>query len=97
MSELEIRTQIYLSREQHEALKLRAAERSVSMAQIIREAVSDYIFENQEDDEIFDLDLYLGDPVWQIPELIQGLSPTPITDGSINHDDYLYGPADSEA
>ncbi len=34
-----IRTQISLTREQHERLKRRAAERGVSMSELIREAV----------------------------------------------------------
>ena len=34
---LEVRTQIYLDKVQHEALKQKAAEKSTSMAQIIRD------------------------------------------------------------
>jgi predicted transcriptional regulator len=39
----EVRTQIYLPREQHRALKRAAERHSVSMARLIRDAVADYL------------------------------------------------------
>ena len=92
MSEkLEVRTQIYLEKAQHEALKQKAAEKSTSMAQIIREAVAVYLAQTEtktEDD--FDWEAYKNDPIWNIPAIAQELGPSGITDGSINHDYYIY-------
>lgn len=87
MSTYEIRTQIYLEQAQHEALKQLAAEKSVSMAQLIREAVAAYIVQEQGD---FDLEAYMDDPLWQIPDIAEELGPSGFTDGSVNHDSYLY-------
>ena len=39
----EVRTQIYLPREQHRELKRTAERRSVSMAQLIREALAEFL------------------------------------------------------
>jgi hypothetical protein len=87
---LEVRTQIYLEKSQHEALKQKAAEKSTSMAQIIREAVAVYLAQSEEDDD-FDWEAYKNDPIWKIREIAEELGPSGIVDGSINHDHYLYG------
>ena len=87
---LEIRTQIYLDKAQHEALKQKAAQKSTSMAQIIREAVAVYLAQTDADDE-FDWETYKNDPIWKIREITEGLGPSGIPDGSVNHDHYLYG------
>ena len=87
---LEVRTQIYLERSQHEALKRKAAAKSTSMAQIIREAVAVYLAQADTDDD-FDWEAYKNDPLWKIREIAEELGPSGIPDGSINHDHYLYG------
>lgn len=90
MAEKEVRTQIYLERWQHEALKERAAEESVSMAHLIREAVTAYLVQREADEEDFDWEAYKNDPIWKIPEIAKELGPSGITDGSVNHDYYIY-------
>jgi hypothetical protein len=98
MSTYDIRTQIYLAQAQHEALKRMAAEKSVSMAQLIREAVAAYIAQEKNDqEEEFDLEAYLNDPIWKIPEIAEELGGSGLTDGSVNHDYYLYNTGISKA
>ena len=59
MSEM-IRTQIYLSSEQHEQLKARGKKTKKTMASLIREAVDTYLMEEEKqpvfpaDDPLFD-------------------------------------------
>jgi hypothetical protein len=43
MKVAEVRTQIYLSREQHRELQRAADMRSVSMAKVIRDALAEYL------------------------------------------------------
>ena len=88
MAEKEVRTQIYLERWQHEALKERAAEESVSMAHLIREAVTAYLAEARQ--ESIDWEAYMNDPIWRIREVVEELGPSGIEDGSVNHDYYIY-------
>lgn len=90
MATYDIRTQIYLGQEQHEALKKLAAEKSVSMAQVIREAVATYLLQAEAGEEDFDLEEYLNDPLWKIPEMAEELGPSGVSDGSVNHDYYIY-------
>ena len=87
---LEIRTQIYLEKTQHEALKQKAAQKSTSMAQIIREAVAVYLAQTDVDDD-FDWEAYKNNSIWKIREIAEELGPCGIPDGAINHDHYLYG------
>lgn len=91
MSTYDIRTQIYLAQAQHEALKQLATEKSVSMAQLIREAVAAYIVQEKAEQGDFDLEAYLNDPIWKIPDIAEELGDSGMTDGSVNHDYYLYG------
>jgi NAD-dependent DNA ligase len=86
---LEIRTQIYLDKAQHEALKQKAAEKATSMAQIIREAVAVYLAQTDLDED-FDLQAYLDDPVWKIPEVAQRFEGTGFPNAAENHDVYIY-------
>lgn len=86
---LEIRTQIYLDKAQHEALKQKAAQKSTSMAQIIREAVAVYLAQSEAEDD-FDLEAYLDDPVWKIPKVAQRFEGTGFPNAAENHDDYIY-------
>jgi hypothetical protein len=79
-----------LEQAQHEALKKLAADKSVSMAQLIREAVANYIVQAAAGEEDFDLEEYLNDPLWKIPEMAEELGPSGISDGSVNHDYYIY-------
>jgi hypothetical protein len=90
MANYEVRTQIYLEQEQHEALKQLASEKAVSMAQLIRDAVAAYIVQEKGEQEEFDLEAYLNDPLWQIPGLADELGPSGLTDASVNHDHYIY-------
>lgn len=91
MPKLEVRTQIYLEKAQHEALKQYAAVKDSSMAQIIREAVALYLVEIENEAGEFDSEAYENDPIWTIPEVAKQLGPSGFKDASVNHDHYLYG------
>jgi len=87
----EMRTQIYLSRDQHSELKRAAERRSVSMAEVIREALADYLDRQgtgapQGSERT--------DPAWAVAELAEriGGSGDPEADAS-RVDEELYGPA----
>lgn len=80
MSEM-IRTQIYLSPEQHEQLKMRGEQAQKTMASIIREAVDAYLLQ-EETPSIFPAD----DPLFDLIGMID----TEPEDASVNHDAYLY-------
>jgi predicted DNA-binding protein len=80
------RKQIYIEKEQDERLKRAAAERNVSEAKIIREAIDRYLvrlspppLKSMEDH-----------PLWKIVGIID--DPEAPTDGSENYDIHLYGP-----
>lgn len=81
-----VRTQIYLEADMYEWLKRRAKRENRPMAEQIREAVAQYkVAENQSEAEALPV-LSADDPIW---ELI-GSGESGITDGSVNHDKYIY-------
>ncbi len=88
-----VRTQIYLEPIQHKALKEIARARSVSMAQVVREAVAAYLGRDRKtalsDEE------YLSDPIWRLPEVGAAFDDSGCGDMAENHDAYLYGPEES--
>ena len=92
MSISEIRTQIYLERSQHKALKRLAHKRSISMAQVVREAVESYVTK-AELDEMTE-ESYMSDPAWSLPEVGERFEGTGRRDASANHDLLLYGEED---
>lgn len=93
-----ITTNIRLPKELYREVKQRALEDEKSLAQVIRESVAQYLVGQRS----LDLELALNpamddwenDPLWLI-----GTDATiaDITDGSINHDLYLYGPLSDTA
>lgn len=84
MEEKMVRTQVYLPRDIYEQLKERADKEGSSMASQIREALAQYIVEMKEEDRasVFTKD----DPIWDMI----GMAESGITDGSYNHDKYIY-------
>jgi hypothetical protein len=89
MAEYEVRTQIYLERTQHDALKRLAGEKSVSMAQLVREAVATYL-QNEEFGGELTPQAYFDDPIWKIPQIADELGPSGRSDASADHDKYIY-------
>lgn len=81
MSAHSIRTQIYLSREQHRRLKERAKKTHQSMATLIRTAIEQYL-QHQEAEKM----LSPNDPIFDII----GRGESDVTDLSVAHDKYLY-------
>ena len=93
-----VTTNIRLPKEMHRALKQRALDEEKSLAQIIRESVVQYLAsptgERTDEQEALRRAEFEADPLWLI-----GTDGTvaDVTDGSINHDYYLYGPLSDTA
>jgi len=85
MTEKMVRTQVYLPRNIYEQLKNRADDEGITMATQIREAVAQYVVEAEEEERkpkvIAD-----DDPIWDLIGCVK----SGITDGSVNHDKYIY-------
>ncbi len=90
----EVRTQIYLEREQHDALKQAAERREVSMAQVVREAVARYLVEEEGLGGGLDPETYLADPAWTLPEVAEGIGGSGSPDGASRLEEDLYGPVE---
>jgi len=72
-----LRTQIYLTEEQHEQLARLARDRGASMAHLIREAISEYLVHQRATTTSPWLDLI-------------GLGASGISDGALHHDRDIY-------
>lgn len=84
MDEKMVRTQVYLPRDIYNQLKHRADNEGLTMAYQIREALTQYVTESQT--AVAGHILTTDDPIW---DLI-GIGKSSITDGSVNHDKYIY-------
>jgi Arc/MetJ-type ribon-helix-helix transcriptional regulator len=73
-----VRTQIQLTEKQAEGLKRLAAERGVSMAELVRQSVQRLLEEREQDEK------------WQRLWTIVGKYRSNATDVAVNHDRYLY-------
>lgn len=93
-----VTTNIRLPKDVYRKIKHRALEEEKSLAQIIRESVVQYLTDSQvvarRLDEATTADDWENDPLWLI-----GTDATvaDVTDGSVNHDCYLYGPLSEAA
>lgn len=79
------RKQIYLEREQEKELERLAKRRGVSVSSLIREAVASYLAAHEPPV----LERIEDHPIWKIVGIVD--DPNAPTDGSVNHDYYLYG------
>lgn len=77
--EYKYRTQLYLDAEQYQFLKERAASYNISMAEVVRQLIA----KEQKQQEVIDP----GDPIFQLGQ--KHIS-TGRSDGSVNHDSYIY-------
>jgi hypothetical protein len=88
-----VTTNIRLPKDVYREVKRRALEEEKSLAQVIRESVAQYLAAPEEvlsrSEEFVMTDDWENDPLWLI-----GTDATvaDVTDGSVNHDLYLYGP-----
>lgn len=93
-----VTTNIRLPKDVYREIKHRALEEEKSLAQIIRESVAQYLAGNRSIEQTPPADSILdeweNDPLWLI-----GTDATiaDVTDGSVNHDLYLYGPLSNAA
>lgn len=87
----EVRTQIYLPREQHRELRRVAEERDSSMAQVVREAVDSYLAHLAGPRSLGD-EAFRDDPIWSLPQRARDFGSD---DAARDHDDLLYGPRES--
>lgn len=72
-----IRKQIYLEPGQNEQIKMLSTGRGKTEAEIIREAIDDYLLKEKK---------YVEDPL----DKLIGLVEAEINDGSLNHDQNIY-------
>ena len=84
MSEKMVRTQVYLPRDIYEQLKDRGERQGLTLAHQIREALVEYVADVVAEDEL--PILTADDPIWNIVGMVE----SGVTDGSINHDKYIY-------
>jgi hypothetical protein len=88
-----VTTNIRLPKEVYREIKRRALEEEKSLAQVVRESVVQYLTAPvgvmSRSEESAMTDDWESDPLWLI-----GTDATiaDVTDGSVNHDLYLYGP-----
>lgn len=87
-----ITTNIRLPKDLYRQAKRRALEEEKSLAQLIRESVAQYLTATTETET--GPKMWENDPLWLI-----GTDGTvaDVTDASMRHDDYLYGPLSDEA
>ncbi len=95
MAVSDVRTQIYLDREQHEALKRAAKERSISMAQVVREAVAVYLGDEPSSGVLADDHAYLNDSAWRLLDSARQIGGSGTSDGASRLEEELYGPVES--
>ena len=93
-----VTTNIRLPKDLYREIKHRALEDEKSLAQIIRESVMQYLaapeVAESRTEEAEAVDDWENDPLWLI-----GTDPVmaDVTDASVNHDLYLYGPLSETA
>jgi predicted DNA-binding protein len=80
------RTQIYLTEEQRGKIQRLAELQHKTMAQMIREAVEEYVIKQMDTEDFGGISVSSADPLRDII----GLGASGITDGSIHHDRYIY-------
>lgn len=83
----EVRTQIYLLREQHQAIRRLALARDTSMAHVVREALDEYLAHESGGSRLSE-EAYQADPIWRIPEEAVDFGRD---DAARDHDAILYG------
>ena len=76
------RTQMYFPEDMLTELKLVASANRESISEVVREAVSSYL--KQKNVQAKD---WKNDPIWEMV----GTANSGPSDGSLNHDNYLYG------
>lgn len=87
MAVSEVRTQIYLERSQHEALKRAASRRSISMAQAVREAITHYLRKPNDRAQA----TARRDPAWSLLEAAEQIGGSDRSDGATMIEEDLYG------
>jgi len=80
------RTQIYLTEEQRRQIQRLAELEHKSMAQVIREAVEEYVIKQLDTEDFGESSVNSADPLRDIV----GLGSSGITAGSIHHDRDIY-------
>ena len=83
------RTQIDLTEEQRRQIQRLAELEHKTMAQVIREAVEEYVIQRMDIESLRKASANPNDPLWDII----GLGDSGITDGSIHHDRDIYDEA----
>ena len=79
-----VRLQAYFSPPLYQRLQEQAQRRSESIAQLVREAVEQYLVTLEQETAA------PNDPIWQIPVLAEKYPGSGHPDAAARHDDYLY-------
>jgi hypothetical protein len=79
-----VRLQAYFSPPLYQRLQEQAQRRSESIAQLVREAVEQYLVTLEQEAAA------PNDPIWQIPVLANKYAGSGHADAATRHDDYLY-------
>ena len=97
MAVSEKRTQIYLEKSQHDELKKAASRRRISMAQVVREAVTGYLASERPaaGDPLRQDELYEADSAWRLLDAADEIGGSEPGADASKLDDELYGPAAS--
>jgi len=86
MTENMVRTQVYLTRTAYTELQRRAEKHGLTLAVQIREALESYLLRGKAvEDELEPLDL------GNLFEITGKFGGSGLSDGSVNHDKYIYG------
>ncbi len=85
MAKKMVRTQVYLPHNIYEQLKQHTEAEDLTMGHQIREALTEYMVGVGKEEEKGQI-LTEDDPIWNIIGMVE----SGITDGSVNHDRYIY-------
>ncbi len=78
-----VRLQAYFPRDVYERLRRESVKLGVSMAEVMRQAVQQYL---EKGSDIAHPD----DPIWHVTELARSCGGPRLRDGADNHDRYIY-------
>ena len=78
-----VRLQTYLPREMYDELRQKSAKLGLSMAEVVRQAVDEYLAKESDVP-------HPDDPIWRLPELGATYGSSQLRDAAADHDKYIY-------
>lgn len=80
-----VRLQAYFPKETYKRLRQKSIQLGVSMAEVIRQAVQEYLDDGGQHETP-----HPEDPIWRLPDLAETYGRSSLRDGAENHDRYIY-------